>query len=421
MTTGGRERHIVVLLPSEQDRQELSNVARDGFTFHYMEDSSWESYEPSKPTFDPVVFARRSIDEACRLGTNGVLATDDLANFIAAVICREIGLPGSSVDSMLYANHKFYGRTIESDPIRYDGYSLFKEEWRTHRYFPAQIKPPCLYFSLLQSRVDGPEELATAVAALREAAPRWEHPFVKLFQNFLPAERYPLATAHSFVVEEFVNAASQHAVEGWADSEGRQYIWAISDNNYFPGEGTALDNNCVPSRLSPREKERLSQVALAIARSAGLRSTFWNIELWIRRDGRIQATELNGRICASMTCLYKAIYGESQYPYAVKLACGLPLPSMGGFDQSPVVGAMFAISTTRRGKVQHLLDFQALERAKLDDGVVRAKLMFPPDSEISWYQTGGRCCLARVWIVGSTYEEIYAKGARIRAEVLKEV
>lgn len=412
---------VLVLLPSAQDRAELAKLADQGFDFAYIEDSSWRSYEASLQTFDAVEYVGRCTEMAHREGAKAIFYSDDLANFVAAVVARDVGLAGPSVDSMVLANHKFYCREAESNPIRFQGFALERDEWRNALSFPSQVKPTSLYFSLLQASVKSESELVSAVEKLRAGVPHWERPFRDLFRHFGNHERFPMAGTPMFLAEEFVDGASQHAVEGWSDSVGRPSVWAVSDNNYFPGSGAALDNNSVPSRLSSDGISAVSEAATNMVTRAGVKNGFWNVELWIRPDGRVHITELNGRMCASMTPLYRRVYGMSQYSAALKVALGFGVDLNAEMPARPNgVGGMFTISTRQQGYVRDILRLNELPEIAKWNGVVKTALMFAPETLISWRQTGGRSCLARAWVVGRNYPEIVAIAADIRRRVLKE-
>lgn len=413
-------KNVLVLLPSSQDRSELTQLESSGYCFHYMDDPAWKSHEPALTGFDPNAYIARCLEKAREVKVAGIFYTHELANFVAAVLARELGLPGPPVESMFLTNHKLYGRAMESDPICFFGYRLDSEEWRETENFPVHVKPVSLFFSLLQSTARNPDELASAVADIRGTIRDWERPFTELFAQYVNQEKYPLAAQSPFVVEEFVgNVVSQHAVEGWSDAEGLPHLWAVSDNNYWPGQGAPLDNNSVPSRLTPAVNQAIVQKAFETVQRFGIRNGFWNVEIWLRDDGRLQITEVNGRICATMTALYRKAYGKSQYPVVLKLACGEPInPVTDAPADASYVAAMFGISSSQKGRVRDLIDISKFEELTKRDEVIQARLMFEPQTEVTWHQTGGKSCIARAWIFGDTQHQIDQLANEIRRSVL---
>lgn len=416
-----RNKNVLVLLPSEQDRLELKKLTPLGYQFIYADDERWRSYEASLEDFDPVEYMQHCIALAREYQVEGIFYTDDLANFVAAILTKELGLPGPPVNAMFLANHKYYSRTVETDAVGFSSYDLHNDGWKSIDTFPIHIKPTSLYFSLLQTTVRDKAELQKVVESLRINIPRWEHPFKKLFANYINRETYPLADKDILLCEEFVTNATQHAVEGWSDEHGH-HVWAVSDNNYWPGESAPLNNNSFPTTLPSEKEQALIKVALDLINRFEMKSGFWNIELWIRSDGRIQATEVNGRICSSMTPLYKHIFGKTQYPLALSLAVGGD-PNLLAYAKKPkknVIGGAFSITSTRKGLVSELIDLTMLREISSWHNVIKTKIMYPEDMTVTWHQTGGINCLARAWLVGETYEEICDVAGKIRKLVVKQ-
>ncbi|MGM9515875.1 ATP-grasp domain-containing protein [Roseateles sp. DB2] len=411
---------LLALLPSPQDRRELDALADKGIAVVYLDDPGWRSYDASLQSFDPIEFVRKGISMGKEHAVDGIFFTEDLANFCGAVMGQALNLPTPSVEAMFLANHKYYSRSRERHPIRFQGFRLDQDDWMRDITFPSHLKPPSLFFSLLQTTVTQPQELAEAVAELREKLPAFARPYKELFSRYVDADRFPLAMHDMFMAEEFVSCRTQHAVEGWTDAEGRHAIWAVSDNNYFDGVGSALDNNSVPSRLGAAELDRVVQAALDAVENIGIKNGFWNVELWVLPNDDIRITEINGRACVSMTALYKQVFGKSQYALIAKLAAGLPIEASDAAGPPKGVGGMFAVSTSRQGYVRDLLDEEAFAQVQHMPGIVRTAQIFPGDAYIDWHQTGGRSCLARFWLVGESYEAIAAQAREIRARVLKD-
>ena len=420
MKTTDTTRHVLVLLPSVQDRSELMPLAEHGYTFHFMDDPAWKSHEPALDGFDPHAYIERCLALAREVNAAGIFYTHELANFVAAVLARELGLPGPTVESIFLTNHKLYGRATEMDPIRFKGYALDSDEWRRAVIFPSHVKPVSLFFSLLQSTVRNEADLERAVAALRGSIRSWERPFTDLFARYVDQASYPLAAGSPILIEEFVgDVVSQHAVEGWSDADGVPHLWATSDNNYMAGSGAALDNNSVPSALEPEMARRIEDLAFATVRRFGMKSGFWNVEVWVREGGKLQITEVNGRICATMTALYRKAYGKSQYPVILKLACGQPIDPETDAPGEPLChAAMFGISTARKGLVKQLINVPEFQRLTTRSEVIQARLMFDPDTNVTWHQTGGRSCVARAWISGDSLGQVSRLANEIRASVV---
>ena len=57
--------------------------------------------------------------------------------------------------------------------------------------------------------------------------------YFDFFHKFIDTKKYQLSVKNIMLIEEFVQNASQHCVEGWTDQNGKNYLWATSDSNYY--------------------------------------------------------------------------------------------------------------------------------------------------------------------------------------------
>lgn len=409
---------VLVILPSAQDRKELTELECQGYKFDYFEDKSWRAYEPALNEFDPILYATKCIDKVKNNHFDAIFYSDDFPSLIASAVAEEFDLLAPSIDATFRCNHKLYTRLAERNPIDFEGFTFDTNDKFNKLNFPCHVKPASLSFSVLQATVRSNTQFQSIVNTIKEKLPLWERPFIEFYKKYVDVSKFPLAHSNLYLVEEFVEAVSQHAVEGWTDGNGKQFIWAISDNNYGLETGSALDNNSVPSRLPNSILNSICEVALDTVDRIGLKNGFWNVELWVKKNGKIQVTEVNGRIIASMTPLYHKVFGKSQYAAALKLACNQPLDINDIPESAQGVGAMFAISTSSQGYVRDLINLEKIPQVSQMEGVIKFSLLYAPDAFISWQQFGGKCCVARAWIVGNTFENIEATANEIRRIIL---
>jgi hypothetical protein len=271
--------------------------------------------------------------------------------------------------------------------------------------------------SVLQRRVDNPDELRDALEDIRQSGLRWFTPMRAFAETY--AESFGLAKRHVCVVEEFVRARSQHAIEGWSDREGHPHIWAISDNHYFSSDDAPLDYNGIPTRLGPDQQARLTKAACDIVARHGIRNGFWNVEMWVLPDGQLKITEVNGRAISSMSPLYHAVYGQDQYETMLRLACS----DANGCRAPPAstvrVGGMFSIATFGSGRVDELVHLKRVAEARRWAGVASISLMQRPDYVITWRQTGRVFCLLRAYITGPDFQTIEGTAADLRGFLVR--
>jgi putative flavoprotein involved in K+ transport len=413
---------VLVILPSLQDYNRLKEVneADPTYDFRFLFDQEWSQFMEGSPEFNMASYTQRAIRYAAAHDAKGVVYSHDVASLVAAAICDATGLPGPSLSSITTSCHKFYSRSAESRPIGHEVIVLDSGEETSNKIgFPVQLKPSCLYFSALQTRVDNEAQLRPAVEELRRQSEPWFAPLKGFFEQFSDPTRFPLALRNTALIEEFVVAESQHAVEGWTDREGKHHLWAVSDNIYA-ADGS-LDCNALPSALAQHVQARIVERAFATVGEHGIRNGFWNVEIWVLKCGDIRVTEVNSRAVASMSPLYAAIYGDDQYPNILRLALGKPVtaPNERPSSGHALFGGMFSLATRRAGRVGDLLHTDRIREVKEWPGVVGVSLMLAPDTTVGWKQTGGVSTLGRAYVVGSDLPSVQEMAAKMRAHLME--
>lgn len=406
----------MVLLPTERDRNAIKDIDSE-YILHWIDDVNFDSPLP-KDEFDIVAYTERCSNYIKKNHIDGILYSHDFANLVAGVLCERHNIIGPSLESMFLSNHKYYSRRNEPKPIWSDYIDLETGEWgEMEPTFPCYIKPASLMLTLYQYRIDTPQELEEAISLLRKELP----PLLKLYKSFfteyIDQEKYPLSTKNIVVVEQLVEDAEQHCVEGWFDSEGKPHIWAISDQIYYPGEKKSIDFYATPSVLQNDIKEKLKDCALATVKQHGIDRGFWNVEIW-RKDNWVTATEVNGRAASVWHNMYYEVFNKSLYKAMLYLCCGEDKKC---FEESPKalkkdrVGGQFHVITYGEGKAEDFLDYDFIESAT--DPIIE---IFPSrNTKIRNTRTSGYW-LARFHLYGKDIIEICKEADSLRNKMLKQ-
>ncbi|HXU44194.1 MAG TPA: hypothetical protein VN783_01605 [Thermoanaerobaculia bacterium] len=391
---------VLVLLPDAFDRASFSAVPGHRFRFVDTPIDHW------RPTgFDPLAYLERC-RAAARLGpVDAVVSTHDLGDYLAALLARELGLPGPSPEAVFLCLHKYYGRRREANPVRCEALDL-ADPVPCPFGFPSFLKAPFLKLGLLGYRLDGRDDFARAWSVARRELPAWGNQYLPLFRATVDLERYPLAGREIMMLEEFRDGP-QVTVEGWV-RDGRFHLWAITDTNVFPGS-RAIDNFSLPSRFPPEAQAALAQAAAAAAAEVGFDAGFTNVELWWQ-GGEARQIEINGRSAASFATLYERCLGVSLFSALVEVAGGgAPLvpPAPTG-----LAGGQFNLITFAEGRVGDLLDVEAAREIPGMSVDLAADALVRPVSEFG-------VLLAQVELFGGSYEEIHAEAQALRRRLLK--
>lgn len=392
---------ILVICPDAFDRVSFARDGRHDYRFFDAAPSHWQPTEE----WDPIDYFERAVAFARAERVEAVLSTHDLGDLIAAMVAREAGLPGPSVESVFTCLHKYYGRRREADPIRCDALPLFDDG--AGLSYPSYLKAPWLKLGLLAFKVDDEEQLRAALAVARTEYPRWSRQYYPIFARAVDGARYPLATADIMLAEEFVHGA-QVTVEGWVDG-GAAQLWAITDTNTYPGT-RVIDNFSLPSRFADDVQEEMRRYAFEAIRRFEYDGGFFNIELWMTERG-IRLTEVNGRAAVCFAGIYGPALGCSIFEAAADLAAGLPPRALPG--PTGRVAGQFNVITFADDFAGNLVDHAAA-------GEVEGLKLFRREDERVRPVSEFGVVLGQLELAGATYDEIHARAEDVRRRILKQ-
>ena len=423
---------VLIVLPTQRDRLALRDLEREGegatkrYHLHWVDDPEFLHYFMS-PHFNLVTYLDRCSAYIQEHSIQALFYSHDLGSLVAAVLAKKYGLAGPSIESMFLCNHKYYSRSKEVNPIWFDFIHLdsaltHKDAWmKKIQTYPVYVKPPCLGGTILQFKVNSPDKMERALQISQVELPLWSVGYTEFFQREVDLTRYPLANQNIMMIEELVEGASQHCIEGYVDPEGVCHLWAVSDSTYYGDGSLAIDVYSTPSRLSKSLQKRAIEASFEVVQSHGIRSGFWNVELWIKGD-RIIITEVNGRAASVWESFYQGAYGVSLYRAMMHLACNELEECRNLAPKSPLdpgfqarYAGQFHVVTFGEGLAKEFLDFEYVRSlADLD-----VALFVEEDTHVYQSRTSG-FWLARFELFGDSYEEICIRADQLRGRMLKK-
>jgi ATP-grasp domain-containing protein len=393
---------ILVICPDADDAVAFASLREHRI---HLLPAELEHWRPS-PRFDTLAYLEAGRDLMRRRHVDAVVSTHDLGDLIAALLAAERGLPGPSPEAVFLCLHKLYGRRRESRPIRSEPIDLHDPEPRSPVGYPCFLKPPWLKLGLLSWRVEGPADLARALAAASAEYAAWARIYQPLFAAAVDVGRYPLAMRDVMLVEELVEAP-QVTVEGWMEGDAF-HLWAITDTNTFPG-GPVIESFTLPSRYPAEAQSRMAARAEEAARAVGFRDGFFNAEMWWRDEGPL-LTEINGRAAVCFGGLYEACLGQPILEAVVTLAGGGhpgPSPAPRG-----IVGGQYNFVTFAEGRVADFIDVEAARATP------NLWLLRDPAEHIRPVSAFG-VVLAQVELYGQRFEQLETEADRLRHRLLR--
>jgi len=265
---------------------------------------------------------------------------DSFGCLLAAMVARELGLPGAEPAAIVRAQHKLLLRRALAAAAPTEAVRAAALPWpladRRSRApaalaaavataglgWPLFAKPVKGTFSALARRVADAGELATHLSlswSERWMFGRQPRPFAQLASTVLPL---PCAPDH-VLLEQPLDGV-QVNVDGYAE-RGALHLLGIVDELMYPGEVQGARHFAgftLPSRLPAAVQARVGATALAAVRAVGYDHGLFNVELFVLPDGTVRVIEINPRSAGQFATMYRAVAGIDIERLAMALAAG---------------------------------------------------------------------------------------------------
>jgi biotin carboxylase len=407
-------RTVLVLCSTFRDHRELPRLARPvSYLFHDYASTSLEELiggraEGLQGAADPIAEVARIRADIADHAIAAVVSTDDYpGSALAAVLAKELGLPGPDPSVSLICQHKYMSRVAQARivpeavpafwPIDVAEYAPLPDGI----VFPVFVKPMKSFFSIGAQRIDSARELA-------EVKHRW----AKRDDFFLPLERLlkreaGIEIGTTRLIAEGLLKGDQVTVEGYAHG-GEVTILGIVDSIFFP-DTLAFSRFEYPSALPEAVQERMADIARRVMGRFGFDNGLFNFEMmYDARDDRISLIEINPRMASQFADLYEKVDGSNSYEILLDIGTGkAPRPKR---RQGPY---QFAASYVLR-------TFQDCLVAALPSEEQLAELeSLCPDIRVEVHATAGRKLSDELQDGTSFRYGIVNLGGRDRADVLQ--
>ncbi|MEO8752166.1 MAG: ATP-grasp domain-containing protein [Casimicrobiaceae bacterium] len=327
------KRKFLFLFPDGWDDAAFAQVAalRDEFTvvregfdlFRFPENANilW---------FDAPRWIARMKRKYARAGLAGVTSTNEqYGALLAAILARELGLPGSDPAAIVRAQHKYYARQALATalPEANPGFSLLPYAFGNASVadidpgmpFPFFVKPVKAAYSVLARCVDDAQDLQRHLTFHpweTHIIKRLVRPFGDLMRRYTDLTVDPLHMMGEALVD-----GVQINVDGWMQ-DGDVRFFGIVDAVMYPGT-SAFQRFEYPSRLPPAAQAAAFAVAERAMRAMAFDHGAFNVELfWQPATNAFQVIEINPRLAAQFGDLYEKVDGVNPYSVLVDLSAG---------------------------------------------------------------------------------------------------
>jgi hypothetical protein len=297
---------VLVICASQRDRLNLADERiLDRFALRF-------AGQPIRPGFDPATFA----DHMARFGpaADGILGSSDATGHLASVIADHAGLPGPGREAFMRCHDKLACRRIQAEVVpevtpAFAEIDLDEPDPEPPLRFPFFCKPVAAHLSQLAYRVDDEGQLAAVLARAREEIDR-----VTAYDRALEGRPFRRLIAEELLEGTLVT------FEGWMQG-GRMTPIGVTDAVMHPN-GISFLRFEYPSRLPEESRREMARVAERLMPALGFDDSMFNIEFFVRPDGRLAIVEVNGRMASQFAPLVQAMHGVSSYEIQLDLCAG---------------------------------------------------------------------------------------------------
>jgi hypothetical protein len=379
-------KNILVLFDQEWDRAQLrkaSAIAGGGCRF-FHEGFDLFSF-PSNANllfFDIFRFVEKLFEKYRHVKLHGIISShEQFGALSASLLASKLGLPTTSTEGVLNAQHKALARTILQRELPHANvpFESFPYTVRHAREinlpFPFFVKPVKAAYSVLARRVEDFDDLRRHLTFRP-----WEKYIIKRLVRPFNDVVLKLAdtdiNGHYMIGEQLITGF-QVNVDGYVE-RGQINILGIVDAVMYPGTEAFMRWE-YPSRLPPEWREKIRATAAATIKALKLDHGLFNVELRIcSHSGDCKVIEVNPRMAAQFSDMYDQVDGINLHDVALKLALGEPVDA-----RKKVTPNTFATSFVYRR-------FDGLPQPHFpSDAQVDALKKFDPDAQLVIFKKRG--------------------------------
>ncbi|WP_299541862.1 acetyl-CoA carboxylase biotin carboxylase subunit family protein [uncultured Streptomyces sp.] len=244
---------------------------------------------------------------------------------LVPVLNEEYGLRGTSLESIVKCEHKYWSRLEQREVIdEHPAFGLVDLEGEPRvpegMRFPMWLKPVKSFSSELAYGVENEEEFREAVDNIRAGISRIGRPFEDIMDRLdLPPE-IAEAGGQACLAEEALTG-DQVAVEGFVH-EGEVVVYGVLDSHTYPDSACFLRHQ-YPASLTPETVERIKDISVRVIRRIGLDNATFSIEYFHEpATGKIGLLEINPRHSQSHAEMFEHVDGVPNHHRMISLALG---------------------------------------------------------------------------------------------------
>ena len=403
-----------MICPSNWDRLQLSR-ARERLAARFELIPYGPDAEVNPATFDTEAFITDAVTDLARWQVDAVVSSSDYPGcLVAAVIAKQLGLPGADPEAVLRASHKFYARQsmANSVPEANPRFTLIRPNdvkglENPPLPFPFFVKPVKSWFSQYARIVDSSEDLVAFLETpgLREHLTEFVRPFNQLLRHYRSFDHNA-----DFLIGEELLQGRQVTLEGYV-LDGSIQVIGIVDSIMYRGT-SSFERFVYPSTVQSETAESMKDIAERVVNGLGLNRSLFNIEfIDDPYRGSIHVVEINPRMCGQFADLMEAVNGVNTYEILCDVALGRT-PQIERLPKKFSTAASFPRRRFSDGVVLSTPEQKEIDQIKQDTAASLIAV---------YYRVGQKLSAVKKHSDGASYRYLTVNVAAMRSEDLSGI
>lgn len=249
------------------------------------------------------------------------------ASAMLPILCKQYGLPGPSLESVVKCGHKYWSRIEQKKVIPnnipgFYAFDPFDDEAlsKIDLDFPFWIKPVKSYSSYLGFKINNQDDFNEHIQTIRENINRFGDPYNQLLEHMDLPSKIEEVDANFCIAEELLTG-KQCTIEGYSFN-GEVNTFGLVDSYRYPNN-VSFSRYQYPSKLPKYIRERIDKLSRKVIQHIGYDNAAFNIEYFYDwRTDKLMLLEINSRISQSYSYLFEKVDGASNHQIIVELALG---------------------------------------------------------------------------------------------------
>ena len=279
--------------------------------------------------------------------------------------------------------------------------------------------------------MENEDQISEAVQIYRAQLPALTSYLPAFLQAFLPPAELESSKrfdpTKTITVEQFIKAKHVVQIDGFIDANSEVTIWALVDNNYHQSRVLSFSDCTLPSRLyeeSPHQVEQVEKFFIRIAKDLarkGFKSTFCFAEIFILHTGELKLLEVNSRMCAQLTPLYRKILTHGD-PYTAQIELSRGRTPKRPEMSSGIVGSNVYINVflAKSERAEDVLDFEIIDKLAKGQKSFELDLKVGPDDVLEKSDQSCGSLIGFLYVYSSSYRKNVQISTRVQRRILKK-